>query len=467
MKGVIVLVLLLCCVHKAISFSDTFVVNCAPLTQQRSDPIVSPGIASGHVHAIIGGNAFSRNMSSINASTNANATTCDKKLDHSNYWVPQLYHGRSDGTFELVPWIGSAIYYQTRACDYTTSSQYCNKSVVPLAFPYGFRMVAGDTNRRTYNDSDFSQRAVNMMCMNDDTSIQYQGFPPTHCKTLRAEVYFPSCWDGKNLDSSNHKSHVAYPEVGNFDGGVCPKSHPVAILSIFYEFFFDTSSYTDTNRFVFANGDTTGYGFHGDFIMGWTDRQALQTAHQTCLGPTDAQCPINTAGAAPGQNVQGPQPLMYPAVYEEDIGLRGNPISQLPGNNPVNWTDSRTPRAKIIAPNGKYVQSPSSSSPLSASATLSSASIFQILTSGNLLTFRNEADGLYVSAENGGASPLIASRSGAQGWEMFTMSPQTDGTYTITAQANSQLVQLQADASLKASGGTTKTVLTSFTFQWL
>lgn len=25
------------------------------------------------------------------------------------------------------------------------------------------------------------------------------------------EIMFPSCWDGKNLDSANHQSHVAWP----------------------------------------------------------------------------------------------------------------------------------------------------------------------------------------------------------------------------------------------------------------
>ena len=83
-----------------------FTVNCSPLTIQRSDPIISPGIASSHVHAIIGGSAFQRTMSATTA-VNAKLTTCDKKLDKSNYWVPQLYHIRSDGKFEIVEFQGS------------------------------------------------------------------------------------------------------------------------------------------------------------------------------------------------------------------------------------------------------------------------------------------------------------------------------------------------------------------------
>lgn len=86
---------------------DTFVVNCAPLTIQRADPIVTPGKPSQHVHAIVGGNAFRRTMSDANSAELATATTCDKKLDHSNYWVPHLYHKDSQGRYSLVPWTGT------------------------------------------------------------------------------------------------------------------------------------------------------------------------------------------------------------------------------------------------------------------------------------------------------------------------------------------------------------------------
>jgi len=323
-------VLALCCSQAFAVDGDTFTVNCAPLTIQRSDPIISPGIASAHVHNVVGGNAFRRNMQGVNDAKNANATTCDKSLDHSNYWVPAMYHQRSDGQFELVKWLGTAVYYQKRACDYKAGATSCDKSFVPLAFPDGFRMVAGNPTRRTQNDTDFAQKAVSIMCIFQDGSgsKEYNGFPPKRCSLMRGQVYFPSCWNGKDLDPADHVSHVSYPAIGDYNGGVCPQSHPVAIMSIFYEFFFDTSSYTDTNRFAFANGDPTGFGYHGDFIMGWTDRSKLQTAHKDCVGSSD--CP--TLGNKP----QTTETLMTPAVYEEQIGLNG-PVASLPGNNPVKF----------------------------------------------------------------------------------------------------------------------------------
>jgi len=311
---------------------DTFTVNCVPLTIQRSDPIVNPGIASTHVHSIIGGNAFRRTMTGTDAAK-ANATTCDKAIDHSNYWVPHLYHMRTDKMWEMAKWTGSAVYYQKRACNYTAGLQYCDKTQTPLAFPDGFRMVAGDPARRTQDNSDFAQKAISMMCIFNGGSKEYNGFPPQQCNTIRAQVYFPSCWNGKDLDTADHHSHVAYPAVGDYNGGVCPQSHPVALLSIFFEFFFDVSAFSD-NKFAFANGDATGYGYHGDFVMGWTDRNLLQTAHRDCVGPSD--CP--KLGNQPSQS----RTLIYPAIYEEQIGLNG-PIPTLPGNNPVVWPVSKNP----------------------------------------------------------------------------------------------------------------------------
>ena len=77
--------------------------------------------------------------------------------------------------------------------------------------------------------------------------------------------------DGKNLDSADHKSHMSYPKDGNYDGGRCPDTHPVHMATLFYETYYDTKGfkdmwYGDKQPFVLANGDATGYGYHGDFV---------------------------------------------------------------------------------------------------------------------------------------------------------------------------------------------------------
>ena len=82
--------------------TDEFTVSCETLTLQRSDPIVDPGEESGHVHVVVGGTAFQRTMDADTAK-NSMATTCDKDIDKSSYWIPQLYHQTPEGQFEIVP----------------------------------------------------------------------------------------------------------------------------------------------------------------------------------------------------------------------------------------------------------------------------------------------------------------------------------------------------------------------------
>ena len=75
---------------------------------------------------------------------------------------------------------------------------------------------------------------------------------------------FSRCWDGKNLDSPDHLSHMAYPESGTFEtGGPCPASHPIRMSQLFYEVNWDTRQFNNpedwpengTQPFVWSFGD--------------------------------------------------------------------------------------------------------------------------------------------------------------------------------------------------------------------
>lgn len=63
---------------------------------------------------------------------------------------------------------------------------------------------------RSFNSSDFAQRAITHMCMTEEGgSNETNHLPRQPCSKLRSQVFLPSCWDGKNLDSPDHKSHVS------------------------------------------------------------------------------------------------------------------------------------------------------------------------------------------------------------------------------------------------------------------
>jgi hypothetical protein len=127
---------------------------------------------------------------------------------------------------------------------------------------------------------------------------------------------------------------VAFPAIGDYNGGVCPQTHPVAIYSVFYEFYYDTSPFPDFNKWVYAMGDATGYGLHADFINGW-NQQALEDAAVSCSGPQGAYSPTCSVNAGEGSaELLGPE---FPYSPVENVGLTG-PIPTLPGNNPVTGT---------------------------------------------------------------------------------------------------------------------------------
>ena len=80
-------------------------------------------------------------------------------------------------------------------------------------------------------------------CTGDDTSF----LPSKACLGgIRTTITFPTCWDGVNVDSPDHKSHVAYPERGTFEStGPCPASHPVKLPQLMYEVMWDTRMFND------------------------------------------------------------------------------------------------------------------------------------------------------------------------------------------------------------------------------
>jgi hypothetical protein len=79
-------------------------------------------------------------------------------------------------------------------------------------------------------------------------------------------VEFPQCWDGENLDSVDHMSHVAYPTDGK-----CPSTHPVAIPLISYNVLYPVSDVTGWRLAsdMYDSALPGGYAAHGDWFEGW------------------------------------------------------------------------------------------------------------------------------------------------------------------------------------------------------
>ncbi len=193
-----------------------------------------------------------------------------------------------------------------------------------VAYPQNFRMIAGSSNKRAFygpipdpptsfwTDSDLTQqslmeKALGFNCLHYDYppnegALEYhylrnKTFIDATCTDgVRAEVMFPSCWNGRDLDSENHTTHVAYPSSVKY--GVCPPDYPVRLPVLFYETIYQTNLFNGSDgQFVFSNGDPTGFGYHGDFIAAWDDDILQEAINSTvCTNPNSSglqeDCPV-------------------------------------------------------------------------------------------------------------------------------------------------------------------------------
>lgn len=147
-------------------------------------------------------------------------------------------------------------------------------------------------------------------------------------------IYFPSCWDGININSPDHYSHVSWPTEGDHDdGGPCPATHPVKIPQIILEVQWDTHEFNmpelwpeepGIQPFVWSFGDAKGYGHHGDYIFGWRGGVLSKASSddEGCLGPGNTLCELNRQSIEKAN-----QCMLEPSVREEVDGW----LEKMPG----------------------------------------------------------------------------------------------------------------------------------------
>jgi Domain of unknown function (DUF1996)/F5/8 type C domain len=224
------------------AYFHEFQANCSVTRDLPDDPIVyfgQPG--ASHQHTFMGNTTT--NASSTLTSLQAGGTSCRAPGDRSGYWMPSMYNGSQ----AVTPVGPQVIYYKTNLIDYT--------SVRP--FPPGLRFVVGSP---TANAAEFLAASVEGWECGE--SFHNSDFPPTCPAGTQLNVRYqaPSCWDGKYLDTPDHKSHMAYPVNGR-----CTTQHPVALPMIEFKMAFPVSG--DLSAVRLASG--RGFSFHYDFFNAW------------------------------------------------------------------------------------------------------------------------------------------------------------------------------------------------------
>ncbi|WP_211304672.1 DUF1996 domain-containing protein [Umezawaea tangerina] len=246
-----------------------FNATCTYSHSAQDDPIVFPGQpGASHMHSFIG-NDRTAAATTVDDLMRFTASSCQPLQDHSAYWVPTLFeHDQPVQPKQVVVYYGSLLTDKSKT--------------VPM--PQGLRMIVGDATRQVPTPVG----AVNQFyCAGgplDGKSRSRDGnWPVCDGGTLHFTMRFPDCWDGRNLDSPDHKSHVAWGQ-----GGQCTEQFPVPIPAVTFSISYETSGSVD--GFRLASGMASS--MHGDGFFAW-DEDALGHRVKDCVVQV-VQC--NTAG---------------------------------------------------------------------------------------------------------------------------------------------------------------------------
>jgi len=220
-----------------------FIGSCAFSHMAMDDPIVYPRQpGASHDHSFVG-----------NATTNAFSTLRTLRTGSSTcktaaYWMPTLLLNG-----QMIAPTGATIYYR-------------RKTLAPLrAFPAGFKMIAGDRHATSPQGMQITYWNCGA-ASSVPASTEVPTCPDARGRSLRLHVNFPSCWDGRHLDSADHQSHVAYAVRG-----ACPASHPVAVPAISLIYRYPIAGGSGVT--VSSGGQ---YSAHADFFNAW--RQGTLTS---------------------------------------------------------------------------------------------------------------------------------------------------------------------------------------------
>jgi hypothetical protein len=246
-----------------------FVSTCTFSHRATDDPIVFPALPGvSHDHTFVGN--VSTNAYSTLSSLKKAGTSCAPHADTAAYWAPTLF---ADGR-PVMP-ITATIYYR-------------RLTAAPVRpFPPGLRMVAGDSHAVTPQSTavtywDCSLLKTTFYGPNDATpptalapaaSSDVPSCPPR--AELQLHVNFPECWDGRHLDTPDHREHMAYAVSGR-----CPAGYPVGLpaLELIYSYPARATDGAGTVN-LSSGGQTTG---HADFINSWNQPSLAQRVRR-CL----------------------------------------------------------------------------------------------------------------------------------------------------------------------------------------
>ena len=251
-----------------------FRITCEVSHMSNDDPIVYPNQKGAAHHHTFFGNTSTNYASDVNnMSATGNSTCAGGIANRSAYWMPSMI---DTTTNTPISDISSLFYYKTGYGGVPN-----NLIVAP---PKGLRMISGNSKATTADTANVGYSCIPQTGFTTKWTSNIQ-----NCNVgdiLVMAVSFPQCWDGKNLDSPDHISHMA--NSGNFPtANKCPSTHPVALPAITFNAKFKIKKANEALKWRLASDNyaTTlpgGYSGHADWINGW-DETVMAGIIKNCI----------------------------------------------------------------------------------------------------------------------------------------------------------------------------------------
>ncbi|WP_405962544.1 DUF1996 domain-containing protein [Streptomyces sp. NBC_00723] len=181
--------------------------------QHNSDnDIVAPGVSNGahHVHDYVGNRKV--DFTSTNESLSAQGTSCTNG-DQSAYYWPVLRDTTRQGPDADALGGGAEGNKGAILVPATVSISYQGSPTGKVvAMPRFLRIITGDAKAFTNGTKNAN---AHWSCTGFENKVQLTDkYPicPGGSKVVRSFA-FQSCWDGRNVDSADHRSHVAFADA--------------------------------------------------------------------------------------------------------------------------------------------------------------------------------------------------------------------------------------------------------------
>ncbi|MCI3930240.1 DUF1996 domain-containing protein [Streptomyces sp. AN091965] len=216
----------------------TFTTRCGTNANGKFNPdnvIVAPGVSNGahHMHDYVGNqetDAFSSDQELAGG-----RTSCRNQGDKSTYYWPvlRLQNGNDEDDSGADGGGRDKNVGEIQTPDQVTLKFVGSPVGKVTAMPRFLRVITGDAKAFTNGDANAN---ASWSCTGFENRQLKDKYPicPEGSKVVRTFT-FQSCWDGRNTDSANHRTHVAFADPRS---GRCPRGFravPQLVQRIVYD----------------------------------------------------------------------------------------------------------------------------------------------------------------------------------------------------------------------------------------